>query len=391
MSRLSIGTIIIGALVAGVLLVAGGQTLASQLALTGDPAALPAIGETASSQPSGAGQLMAELSTTTVPRSLTATIGGQPDYICGQCTPEPIATATPAFVEVSVTPLSSSPTPRPPQAPATRTIVATRRPTQTPVSGTLGGTATAIRPTATGATPTRQPATPTSTRTPVSPTALPLTAVATTTSLPAPSRTALVALTSTPVATPPAPSAAIQLWMSSDFDPAAGIYRSAGDTISWPAGEVLNFAPAVTLVAPASPDPALTYRSRVIAWSFVSSGGQSVHSVDVMGHSGCRLRSEPAPGDADGLAGCAYRYLERPTTDAMRLQAHAFWSAGTPLDMCIDVYTYDLGRLRDTDLTLQVAIRTEAIDSVTGQVLASATEIKTATFSVRLAAPRSAR
>ena len=78
-------------------------------------------------------------------------------------------------------------------------------------------------------------------------------------------------------------------------------------------------------------------------------------------------------------------------SDAMRLQAHAFWSAGTPLDMCIDVYTYDLGRLRDTDLTLQVAIRTEAIDSVTGQVLASATEIKTATFAVRLAAPRSAR
>jgi hypothetical protein len=59
--------------------------------------------------------------------------------------------------------------------------------------------------------------------------------------------------------------------------------------------------------------------------------------------------------------------------------------------MCIDVYTYDLGRLRDTDLTLQVAIRTEAIDSVTGQVLASATEIKTATFAVRLAAPRNAR
>lgn len=391
MSRFSIGTIIIGALVAGVLLVAGGQTLASQLALTADPAALPAIDETASSQPAGAGQLTAELSTTTVPRSLTATIGGQPDYICGQCTPEPIATATPAFVEVSVTPLSSSPTLRPSQAPATRTIVATRRPTQTPGSGTPGGTATVIRPTATGATPTRRPATPTPTRALVSPTALPLTAVATTTSLPAPSRTALVAVTSTPVATSPAPSAAIQLWMSSDFDPAAGIYRSAGDTISWPAGEVLNFAPAVTLVAPSSPDPALTYRSRVIAWSFVSSGGHSVHSVDVMGHSGCRLRSEPAPGDADGLAGCAYRYLERPTTDAMRLQAHAFWSAGTPLDMCIDVYTYDLGRLRDTDLTLQVAIRTEAIDSVTGQVLASATEIKTATFAVRLAAPRSAR
>ena len=391
MSRFSIGTIIIGALVAGVLLVAGGQTLASQLALAGDPAALPAIGETASSRPAGAGQLTAELSTTTVPRSLTATIGGQPDYICGQCTPEPIATATPAFVEVSVTPLSSSPTPRPSQAPATRTIVATRRPTQPPVSGTPGGTATVIRPTATGATPTRRPATPTPTRAVVSPTALPLTAVATTTSLPAPSRTALVAVTSTPVATSPAPSAAIQLWMSSDFDPAAGIYRSAGDTISWPAGEVLNFTPAVTLVAPASADPALTYRSGVIAWSFVSSGGHSVHSVDVMGHSGCRLRSEPAPGDADGLAGCAYRYLERPTTDAMRLQAHAFWSAGTPLDMCIDVYTYDLGRLRDTDLTLQVAIRTEAIDSVTGQVLASATEIKTATFAVRLAAPRSAR
>lgn len=391
MSRLSIGTVIFSALVGGVLLVAGGQTLATQLALTGDPAALPAIHETASSQTPVAVQLTAQLSTTNVLSVPIATVGARPNVICWQCTPEPITTATPVFVEVSVTPMPPSPTPRPSQAPATRTIVATRRPTQTPGSGTPGGTATVIRPTATGATPTRRPATPTPTRVPASPIATPLAATATTTVLPPPGGTTLPGATPSPVAIPSSPSAAFQLWMSSDFDPAAGIYRSTGDTISWPAGEVLNFAPAVTLAPPPSLDPALTYRSRVVAWSFVSSGGQSVHSVDVMGHSGCRLRAEPVPGDAAGLTGCAYRYLDQPTIDTMRLQAHTFWSAGTPLDMCIDVYTYDLGRLRDTDLTLQVAIRTETLDSATGQVLASTTEIQTATFAVRLAAPRSAR
>jgi hypothetical protein len=179
--------------------------------------------------------------------------------------------------------------------------------------------------------------------------------------------------------------------MSSDFDPTAGIYRSTGATISWPAGEVLNFAPAVTLVLPSSADSTLVYRSQVVAWSFVRSGGQLAMNMDVMGHSGCRLRAEPSPTDAVGLEGCSYRYLERPTTDDMRMQAHAFWSAGTPLDMCIDVHTYDLGQLRDTDLTLQVAIRTEAVDVATGQVLASTTEIKTSTFAIRLAVPRSTR
>ncbi len=115
--------------------------------------------------------------------------------------------------------------------------------------------------------------------------------------------------------------------------------------------------------------------------------------MDVMGHSGCRLRAEPSPNDADGLEGCSYRYLERahPTVNDMRMQAHAFWSAGTPLDMCIDVHTYDLGQLRDTDLTLQVAIRTEAVDVATGQVLVSTTEIKSMTFAIRLAVPRSTR
>jgi hypothetical protein len=142
---------------------------------------------------------------------------------------------------------------------------------------------------------------------------------------------------------------------------------------------------------PSTPDPALAYRARVVAWSLVSSGGQSVLDIDAMGHAGCRLHAEPAPADARGLAGCRYRYLEHPTLDDMTMQAHAFWSAGTPLSMCIDVHTYDLGQVRDTDLTLQVAIRTETIAVATGEILASATEIKTATIAIHLAVPRSTR
>ena len=374
-----------------VLLVAGSQTLATQLALTGDPAALSAIRETTSSQTSLALQFTAQLSTTSVLSALTATVGEHIDVICWSCTPEPAATATPGFIVVSVTPPPPSPTPQPSQPPVTRTPGPTRIPGLTPTGRIPGVTVTAAQPTATGATPTRRPATPTRTAMPLSPTVVLPVATATAATLPTPEGTKLPAGSATPIVTLPSPSAAFQLLMSSDFDPTAGIYRSTGATISWPAGEVLNFAPAVTLALPSSADSTLVYRSQVVAWSFVRSGGQLAMNMDVMGHSGCRLRAEPSPTDAVGLEGCSYRYLERPTTDDMGMQAHAFWSAGTPLDMCIDVHTYDLGQLRDTDLTLQVAIRTEAVDVATGQVLASTTEIKTSTFAIRLAVPRSTR
>ncbi|MEI8305539.1 MAG: hypothetical protein WCF99_00610 [Chloroflexales bacterium] len=392
MTRLSFGALLISALAGGLLLVAGGQTLAAQRAPTNRPAMPPDAGTIAMTR-SGAASLTPPATPliALAGAGVVPLIGGQPMFTCQRCTPEPSATATAHPGGATATPMTSSPSPRPLLPTTTRTTGLPRVPSTSPTRPAPGGTTPPRSPTTTGATPTRTPARPTPPATStatrvVSPPATVIpgaTVIAGTPGLPVASPT--------PLPAPPAPATTVQLWMASDFDPAADVYRSTDATVSWPAGEVLSFAPAVTLEMPSAPDPTLAYRARVIAWSFVSSGGQYARDVDVMGHAGCRLRAEPAPADATGLAGCAYRYLAHPTADAMQMQAHAFWSAGTPLTMCLDVYTYDLGQLHDTDLTVQLAIRTETIAVATGQVLARATTIRTATFAIHLVVPRSAR
>lgn len=205
--------------------------------------------------------------------------------------------------------------------------------------------------------------------------------------------TSLIVPTTTqlPQLTPPTPQVRAQLWMLSEFDPGQQVYHSATNEVTWPGGEVLHFAPAISLDVPASPDPMYAVRARVTAWSFVSSHGVSATAPDSMGQIGCRLRTQPALSDAVGLDGCAYRYLETPTATDMHMQAHAFWSVGNPLEMCMDIYVYDLGQLRTTDLVLQARVLTELVDPVTGQIVSERAEIVTLPFAVTLAVPRSVR
>lgn len=307
---------------------------------------------------------------------LTATVAEFPDIICRHCTEVPLPTATETLV--AATPTNTAivaPTARPTRAP-------TRIPTTSatiPAIGTARPTATPTRPrptaTPTGITPTAQ-IQPSSTARP-------------------PSRTPTLAsdptVTRVPPPIPPMPQVRAQLWMLSEFDSAQQVYRSATNEVTWPGGEVLHFAPAITLEAPASPAPMYAIRARVTAWSFVSSHGVSATAPDSMDQIGCRLRTQPAPSDAAGLDGCTYRYLETPTATDMHMQAHAFWSVGNPLEMCMDIYVYDLGQLRTTDLVIQARVLTELVDAITGQVVSERAEIVTLPFAVTLAVPRSAR
>ncbi len=198
MSRLSIGTIIISALVGGVLLVAGGQMLVPQITLIGDPATLPTLRETASSPLSVALQLTTEASTTSVLSSPTATVVEHPNVICWSCTPVPTITATSDPVEVSATPALPTATPQLLLPTATQTPSPTRIVDLIPTGGIPGITAIIVQPTATDAIPTLPMVSP-------SPTAVFPVATGTTVILP------------TRVITPPSPSANFQLWMSSDF------------------------------------------------------------------------------------------------------------------------------------------------------------------------------
>lgn len=181
-----------------------------------------------------------------------------------------------------------------------------------------------------------------------------------------------------------------QLWMLSEFEPVPAVYRSTANQVVWPAGEVLHFAPAITLEVPVSPDPLYVARSQVTAWSFVSSHGVMATALDSMSQIGCRLRTQPAPRDAVGLAGCAYRYLATPSASDLHMQAHAFWSVGRPLEMCADIYVYDLGQLHTTDLVLQARVLTELVDPINGQAVSQRADIVTLPFTVTLVTPRSA-
>jgi len=59
--------------------------------------------------------------------------------------------------------------------------------------------------------------------------------------------------------------------------------------------------------------------------------------------------------------------------------------------MCMDIYVYDLGQLRTTDLVLQARVLTEVVAVATGQVVSDHAEVVTLPFAVTLAVPRSAQ
>jgi hypothetical protein len=188
---------------------------------------------------------------------------------------------------------------------------------------------------------------------------------------------------------------------SSDSDPRNAVYKSTGNQISWPAGEVLDFTPRVQIsLSPPSPVYAgYRYQAHVRDWSFVSSVSQSAATTaDALGRVGCRGTSATQTNGASGNV-CTYPYIggasltdtTEPTEAQMANQAHVYWAVGAPRSMRSDVYVYNLGQLRQVDLKVEVRIVVEVVNVATGQVVASRTDTTSGTFGVALVVPRSVK
>ncbi len=100
---------------------------------------------------------------------------------------------------------------------------------------------------------------------------------------------------------------------NADSNPRNGVYKSNGNQISWPVGEVLNFTPRVRMsLSPSAPSyPGYRYRAHVKDWSYVSSVGQSAATAaDAMGRAGCRGTATQTNGyRREGLYLRLYRWL----------------------------------------------------------------------------------
>lgn len=169
---------------------------------------------------------------------------------------------------------------------------------------------------------------------------------------------------------------------------ADAINTSAGTTVSWPQGEILDWMPAITLQPlPAPPvDPwygqIYEYRQEIRNWSFVGSREQSaIRSTGCLG-----AGTTDAP-----LAGCAYPYLLSPTEEDLRNMPHTMWFAGRqPQQFPADVYGYALNTLEPVDLQVEVAVKVTVRNRMTGAETAQ-TQVLRATFVVNLVTPRSVR
>lgn len=197
---------------------------------------------------------------------------------------------------------------------------------------------------------------------------------------------------STSIIFPPTPTvdADVALRIHSALDPDHGIYRTTGAAITWPVGEVLDFTPNLSLRVAAVPYPYVV-RSRVTAWSLLSSVGRDATKGDDMAQYGCRTRDQPLYEDSKGLDGCTYRYVEddSPPTEAdLAGQAHLFWASGLPLGMRNDVYVYNLTPLSAADLTIQTRILSEVYNSTTGIKVRNSTQIINSRYTVHLAVAR---
>jgi hypothetical protein len=213
-------------------------------------------------------------------------------------------------------------------------------------------------------------------------------------------------LTPTPLPpAPPAPNATFDISIHSTLDPHSsdsaprnGVYESSGDTISWPAGEVLDFTPRVQIRVPQPSYGGYRVQAHVQDWSYVSSLGQrAATSTDGMGRKGCRGSGHMTSGASGPV--CTYRYLggaslsdsTQPTDADMAAQAHVYWAPNAPRYMRPDVYVYALGQLRPVDLMVDVRIVVEVVNVATGTVVASATQTASGAFQVNLVVPRSAK
>jgi hypothetical protein len=75
----------------------------------------------------------------------------------------------------------------------------------------------------------------------------------------------------------------------------------------------------------------------------------------------------------------------------MASQAHVYWAVGAPRSMRPDVYAYNMGKLQEVDLQVEVRVVVEVVNVATGQVVDSRTDTTTGTFGVALVVPRSVK
>jgi hypothetical protein len=231
---------------------------------------------------------------------------------------------------------------------------------------------------------------------------------------PTPFATLTPTITPSPTATPtplppppPVPDAAFKVSIHSTLDPRSedsdvdnAVYKSNGNQIAWPAGEVLDFTPRVQItLSPSTPSYAgYRFRAHVRDWSYVSSIGQkAATATDAMGRQGCRGSAATSTGEAGAV--CTYDYIggsslsdaTEPTEADMASQAHVYWAVGKPRTMRPDVYVYSLSSLQHVDLKVEVRIVVEVVNVATGQVVDSRTDTTTGTFVVALVVPRSVK
>lgn len=106
----------------------------------------------------------------------------------------------------------------------------------------------------------------------------------------------------------------------------------------------------------------------------------------------------------DGLAGCAYAYIggedatepmdqqTMPSEAQMASQAHVYWSPQRPASMRANVYTYRVGGLVTTTMTVQVRVQVDVVSrEQPGVVLDTRATAHEQLYTVRLVAPRSAK
>jgi uncharacterized repeat protein (TIGR01451 family) len=205
--------------------------------------------------------------------------------------------------------------------------------------------------------------------------------------------------TTTVLVVPPPQRGEERLRIHSEFDPERGVYLSEGTTVTWPGGEVMDFTP---FIAPDNRQVGLPYYRldrRIVAWSFLGSGDINVSSA------GCKAREEPTAqdtqhADLSRMRGCIYRYHVSPSSAQMRWQGHLFWGQYAPERMRNDVYVRTPLPMGGTDLRIQYAVLTEAVetgyedvdgDGRTDSVLERRTDVFEATYRVEFVVPRDAR
>ena len=197
----------------------------------------------------------------------------------------------------------------------------------------------------------------------------------------------------------PRPQTDDRLWIHSTLDPEQGVYRTSGARFAWPAGEALDFTPEVTIDDRQTGYPYYRLNRRVVAWSFLGTGGLTTTGI------GCKAREQPRAQDTEHadlsqMRGCIYRYLDHVSPTTLRGQGHVYWAQYPPERMRNDVYVVTPLPPGGTDLRIQYAVLTEVVetgyfdvdeDGRTDSVLERRTDVFEATYRVEFVVPRDAR